>query len=131
MLETPARIEPCFFEEHIPTELADLSVDIQREATGLGLGLHPDSAAELADLVRVMNCYYSNLLAHDVTSPVWTAISGMTQFVDDPLGINSSNAGLTGSDIFPYTSGYLGYGMRVANIGRRAYFDHIVPARQL
>lgn len=79
----------------------------------------------------VVNCYYSNLLAHDVTSPVWTAISGMTQFVDDPLGINSSNAGLTGSDIFPYTSGYLGYGMRVANIGRRAYFDHIVPARQL
>ena len=56
MLETPARIEPCFFEEHIPTELADLSVDIQREATGLGQGLHPDSAAELADLVRVMNC---------------------------------------------------------------------------
>ena len=52
MLETPARIEPCFFEEHIPTELADLSVDIQREATGLGLGLHPDSAAELEEETR-------------------------------------------------------------------------------
>ena len=39
MLETPSRIEPCFFEEHIPAELADLSVDIQREATRLGQGL--------------------------------------------------------------------------------------------
>ena len=62
MLQTPGRIEPCFFEEHIPAELADLSVDIQREASQLGQGLHPDSAAELADLVRVMNCYYSNLI---------------------------------------------------------------------
>lgn len=69
MLETPSRIEPCFFEEHIPTELADLSVEIQREATLLGQGLHPDSAAELADLVRVMNCYYSNLIEGHNTRP--------------------------------------------------------------
>jgi hypothetical protein len=62
MLETPGRIEPCFFEEHIPASLADLSVEIQREASGLGQGLNPDSAAELAELVRVMNCYYSNLI---------------------------------------------------------------------
>lgn len=69
MLETPGRIEPCFFEEHIPAELADLSVDIQREASGLGQGLHPDSAADLADLVRVMNCYYSNLIEGHNTRP--------------------------------------------------------------
>ena len=69
MLETPGRIEPCFFEEHIPAELADLSVEIQREASGLGQGLHPDSAAELADLVRVMNCYYSNLIEGHNTRP--------------------------------------------------------------
>ena len=69
MLETPSRIEPCFFEEHIPAELADLSVEIQREASGLGQGLHPDSAAELADLVRLMNCYYSNLIEGHNTRP--------------------------------------------------------------
>lgn len=69
MLETPGRIEPCFFEDHIPAELADLSVDIQREASRLGQGLHPDSAAELADLVRVMNCYYSNLIEGHNTRP--------------------------------------------------------------
>jgi Fic family protein len=62
MLETPGRIEPCFFEESIPVDLADLSVEIQQDATRLGQRLHPDSAAELADLVRVMNCYYSNLI---------------------------------------------------------------------
>lgn len=69
MIETPGRIEPCFFEEHIPASLADLSVEIQREAAGLGQGLHPDSAAELADLVRVMNCYYSNLIEGHNTRP--------------------------------------------------------------
>lgn len=68
-METPGRIEPCFFEEHIPAELADLSVDIQKEAARLGQGLHPDSAAELADLVRVMNCYYSNLIEGHNTRP--------------------------------------------------------------
>ena len=68
-METPGRIEPCFFEDHIPTELADLSVDLQREAGQLGQGLHPDSAAELADFVRVMNCYYSNLIEGHNTRP--------------------------------------------------------------
>ena len=69
MLETPGRIEPCFFEDHIPAALADLSVEIQRAASGLGQGLHPDSAAELADLVRMMNCYYSNLIEGHNTRP--------------------------------------------------------------
>jgi Fic family protein len=69
MLETPGRIEPCFFEDNIPATLADLSVEIQRAASGLGHGLHPDSAAELADLVRMMNCYYSNLIEGHNTRP--------------------------------------------------------------
>lgn len=77
-----------------------------------------------------LNCYQNDLTLHSVASPVWTAINGMTAFCDDLAGINSGNAGLTGSDIFPYTSGYMGYGMRVANIGRRAYFDRIVPVAQ-
>lgn len=78
----------------------------------------------------VINCYQSDLTAHSVASPVWTAINGMTQFIDDAAGIASANAGLTGADIFPYASGYMGYGMRVANIGRRAFFDRILPIAQ-
>lgn len=69
MIETPGRIEPCLFEDNIPAELADLTVEIQHAADGLGTGLHPDSAAELADLVRMMNCYYSNLIEGHNTRP--------------------------------------------------------------
>ncbi|MFC2967331.1 Fic family protein [Acidimangrovimonas pyrenivorans] len=69
MIETPGRIEPCLFEEFLPAELADLAVEIQRAADALGRGLHPDSARELADLVRIMNCYYSNLIEGHNTRP--------------------------------------------------------------
>lgn len=69
MFETPSRIEPCLFEESVPTVLADLAVELQLAASNLGRGLHPDSAAELADLVRIMNCYYSNLIEGHNTRP--------------------------------------------------------------
>ncbi len=69
MLETPVRIEPCLFEGAVPSRLADLAVEIQSEAARLGNGLHPASANELADLVRVMNCYYSNLIEGHSTRP--------------------------------------------------------------
>jgi Fic family protein len=69
MLETPARIEPCFFEDQIPRILADLVAEIQQEAAGLGRDLPPGSAAELAEFVRVMNCYYSNLIEGHNTRP--------------------------------------------------------------
>ena len=69
MIETPGRIEPCLFEEFIPADLADLAVEVQRAATELGRGLHPESAQELADLVRIMNCYYSNLIEGHNTRP--------------------------------------------------------------
>jgi Fic family protein len=62
MLETPARIEPLFFDDAVPTILADIAIKLQQAADNLGRGLHPESAAELADLVRVMNSYYSNLI---------------------------------------------------------------------
>ncbi|GHE73796.1 hypothetical protein GCM10019059_36640 [Camelimonas fluminis] len=69
MLETPSRIEPAIFEDAIPQVLADLSIEIQREAGALGRGLHPESASELADLVRMMNSYYSNLIEGHNTRP--------------------------------------------------------------
>lgn len=69
MPEVPTRIEPAFFEESIPSSLSDLVVELQTAAAGLGANLHPDSAAELVDLVRVMNCYYSNLIEGHNTRP--------------------------------------------------------------
>lgn len=69
MFETPARIEPCLFDEAMPLRLADLAVEIRGEASRIGQGLHPDTAADLAEMVRVMNCYYSNLIEGHNTRP--------------------------------------------------------------
>ena len=68
-IEAPSRIEPLFFEDQIPRVLADLVGEIQQEVTTLGRDLHPDSADELAELVRMMNCYYSNLIEGHDTRP--------------------------------------------------------------
>lgn len=70
MLEIPARIEPCLFESDVPAVLADLAVDIQGEAATLGGMVDQSSLSELADLVRMMNCYYSNLIEGHNTKPV-------------------------------------------------------------
>ena len=68
MVETPGRIEPCHLET-IGEELADLIAELSRAAERLGSRLHPRTAASLAELVRVMNCYYSNLIEGHNTRP--------------------------------------------------------------
>lgn len=57
-----------------------------------------------------------------VASPVWVAIPGMADFIDDLAGINSGS--------LPYTSGYMGFAFQVSDIGRRAAFDYIEMFRQ-
>lgn len=69
MIESPSRIEPCLFDDAVPRRIADLVSEIQSETARLGGDLHPDAAGELADLVRVMNCYYSNLIEGHKTRP--------------------------------------------------------------
>lgn len=66
--EPVARIEPCFLDE-AGGELLDLLSDLPAAAATLGAQLHPQTAASLADLVRVMNCYYSNLIEGHNTRP--------------------------------------------------------------
>lgn len=71
-----------------------------------------------------LNVYENDLTTNDVTSPVWTAIDGMTQFVDNVTGINSGSAPFTGG-------GYVGFAFSVQEaIGSRAAFDHIQIRRQ-
>jgi Fic family protein len=67
-LETPYRIEPCLLDEY-PAALADLVSELIRESGRLGQRLHPRTAQSAADLVRVMNCYYSNLIEGHTTRP--------------------------------------------------------------
>ena len=61
-METPARLEPCGIEERIPEALSDLVLTLQSRAADLGRNLHPDSAAELRAMTRIMNACYSNLI---------------------------------------------------------------------
>jgi Fic family protein len=66
--ETPARIEPCMLDETSP-EIVDLVAGLSSASSRLGSRLHPQSASGLADAVRIMNCYYSNLIEGHNTTP--------------------------------------------------------------
>jgi hypothetical protein len=55
-LETPFRIEPCRLDQ--PSEkIADVVAEIAAASATLGHALHSRTAANLGDLVRLMNCY--------------------------------------------------------------------------
>jgi Fic family protein len=66
--ETPSRLEPCLLDE-ARGELLDLLAEIPAAATALSNRLHPKTAANLADCIRIMNCYYSNLIEGHNTRP--------------------------------------------------------------
>lgn len=66
--ETPQRIEPARLEE-TPEAVADVIAELSAASAALGARLHPTTAANLADLVRLMNCYYSNLIEGHKTRP--------------------------------------------------------------
>ena len=50
-------------------EILDLVTSLSAASSALGARLHPRSAAGLADSVRIMNCYYSNLIEGHNTTP--------------------------------------------------------------
>jgi Fic family protein len=66
--ESVARIEPVRLEEPT-TDIADVIAELAASSATLGKALHPRTAANLADLVRVMNTYYSNLIEGHNTRP--------------------------------------------------------------
>lgn len=66
--ETPFRIEPARLENP-PEAVADLVAELSASSAKLGQSLHPRTAANLAELVRIMNTYYSNLIEGHDTRP--------------------------------------------------------------
>jgi Fic family protein len=52
------------------TPLTDLALDLTQKSAGFRRSLPPGMLASLADLVRAMNCYYSNLIEGHNTHPV-------------------------------------------------------------
>ncbi|MBM3268718.1 MAG: Fic family protein [Candidatus Sericytochromatia bacterium] len=67
-IETVQRIEPARLESP-PEHLLDLVAELAAETAILGQALHKRTAAYLADLVRLMNTYYSNLIEGYDTRP--------------------------------------------------------------
>src|SRR5258708_19881976 len=51
-------------------ELTDLALDLAQKSAGFRRSLPPSLLASLADLVRAMNCYYSNLIEGHDTHPI-------------------------------------------------------------
>lgn len=70
--EQVSEMESMLLSEQSPRRpgLVDLAVDLASASTGLRRSLPPGVAAALADLVRSMNCYYSNLIEGHDTHPV-------------------------------------------------------------
>jgi Fic family protein len=67
-LETPQRIEPARLED-LPEAISDTVAELAAASAKLGSAFHPRTAASLADLVRIMNTYYSNLIEGHHTQP--------------------------------------------------------------
>lgn len=70
----------------------------------------------------IVQAFKSDVTINPVTAPVWVAVPGCEQFVDDALSVNSGTA--------PLTSGYGGFGFRTKDITRRAWFDQLEVQKQ-
>ena len=66
--ETLFRIDPTLLDE-VPGELNDVVAELAAASSRLGESLSATTAASLADLVRIMNTYYSNLIEGHNTRP--------------------------------------------------------------
>lgn len=66
-------------------EVLDLVADLSSAASSLGSRLHKQSAASLAEAVRIMNCYYSNLIEDHNTTPreIEAALQGRLESVPE------------------------------------------------
>lgn len=70
--ETVGLMEPMLIYESSGKRnaLTDLTIELAAKSAGFRRSLQPPIAASLADLVRSMNCYYSNLIEGHDTHPV-------------------------------------------------------------
>lgn len=79
-------MEPLLISESGPnrTKLQDLAMDLASHSTGLCRSLPKGITQALSDLVRSMNCYYSNLIEGHHTHPVEIERALKNDFSQDP-----------------------------------------------
>jgi hypothetical protein len=70
----------------------------------------------------VLTVSRNDLNANPVTAPVWVAVPGLEQFIDDAIGANSGSV--------PFTNGRMGRGCKFSDVYRRCYFDHHESLRE-
>jgi Fic family protein len=65
-------MEPLLIGEDSPRrgKLTDLAIELAAKSAGFSRSLPPGVLSALADLVRSMNCYYSNLIEGHDTHPI-------------------------------------------------------------
>lgn len=70
--ERVSLLEPLVIARTHPRRaaLTDLAFDLAQKSAGFHRSLPPSLVASLADLVRAMNCYYSNLIEGHYTHPI-------------------------------------------------------------
>ena len=82
-LENISSMEPMLPDQN-DTELTDLAFDLIAKSGSLAAQLHPRMQESIADLVRSMNCYYSNLIEGHNTHPRDIERALAAKFSDDP-----------------------------------------------
>jgi Fic family protein len=65
--------------------LTDLAVEVIRQSSALSATLHPTTRKAIAELVRVMNSYYSNLIEGHNTHPVDIERALVKDYSHDPV----------------------------------------------
>lgn len=70
-----------------------------------------------------LQVFRNDLDAHDVDSPVWNTVPGLTDLVDDALGITTGKQ--------PYLGGYAGVGFYTGAVSRYGFVDYVECLRQL
>jgi Fic family protein len=87
-METIGLMEPLLPEQFSP-EILDLTVAVAAAASRLSSRLHPRTGASLAELVRLMNCYYSNLIEGHNTTP-----RDIERALDDDIALDGQQRNL-------------------------------------
>ena len=88
--EATATMEPLLVSEGSPHQpaLTELAVELAATSAGLRRSIPDGVVSALADLVRAMNCYYSNLIEGHDTHPVDVERALRNDFSDNPAKRN-------------------------------------------
>ena len=84
--ETVALMEPLLIAEgsRHRGELTDLAIEVAARSAGFRRSLPDGVRTALADLVRAMNCYYSNLIEGHDTHPIDIERALKNDYSNDP-----------------------------------------------